>query len=138
MQNVENICDLWPSDADLARDMQIPYSTVAAWKQRDSIPAGYWRDLVRAAKVRGLPQVTTDLLAELHARNDSKSVAGGFAENEAASYRSSADATNQTIRPTASEMGHFTRFKHLRRSNFASAEEVADHVRALRDEWDHR
>ncbi len=34
--------------------------------------------------------------------------------------------------------GHFTRWKHLRRAEFLTTEEIVDHVRALRDEWDRR
>ena len=138
MQTVTEICNLWPSDAELARDLQIPYPTVAAWKQRGSIPAGHWRDLVRAAQARNLRQVTTDLLADLHARTNTRSPARGFGESEPAPYRPPTGSSVSETGPNASVMGHFSRFKHLRRSNFVSAEEVADHVRALRDEWDRR
>ena len=34
--------------------------------------------------------------------------------------------------------GHFTQWKHLRRSEFFTPEEIVDHVRALRDEWERR
>ncbi|HEY5379233.1 MAG TPA: YdaS family helix-turn-helix protein [Pseudolabrys sp.] len=34
--------------------------------------------------------------------------------------------------------GHFSRHKYLRRDNFRSAEEIEDHIRALREEWSHR
>jgi DNA-binding transcriptional regulator YdaS (Cro superfamily) len=34
--------------------------------------------------------------------------------------------------------GHFSRFKHLRRSHFATAEQIDEHVDALRDEWARR
>jgi hypothetical protein len=37
--------------------------------------------------------------------------------------------------PRRPPTGHFSRFKHLRRSHFTSSAEVVDHVRALRDEW---
>ena len=36
------------------------------------------------------------------------------------------------------EAGHFGRFKHLSRSNFADMDEVVGYVRSLRDEWAHR
>ena len=83
MQTVSDIFALWRSDADLGRDIGLPYPTVAAWKQRGSIPAAYWRDLIRAAHRRGHVNVTADLLAELHAR---KRLDGslGFAEDEPA------------------------------------------------------
>lgn len=34
--------------------------------------------------------------------------------------------------------GHFTRFKNLRRAHFKSADEINEHIRALRDEWERR
>lgn len=42
------------------------------------------------------------------------------------------------IRKTGIRGGDFSRFKHLRRSNFRSSDEVEAHVNALRDEWAHR
>lgn len=50
---MEQIFDLWPSIADLARDLGKPYPTVASWQQRGSIPAKYDLALVRAARLRG-------------------------------------------------------------------------------------
>lgn len=34
--------------------------------------------------------------------------------------------------------GHFSRWRHLRRTRFRDAEEIVAHIRALRDEWDRR
>ena len=138
MRNVEELCNLWPSDAELARDLGVPYPTVAAWKQRGSIPAPYWRQLVRAAKVRHLSQVTADLLADLHARKDAGASAPGFAEEEAPSFMPSTAVTDETNGSARRAAGHFSRFKHLRRAHFRSAEEIEDHIRALREEWSHR
>ena len=39
-------------------------------------------------------------------------------------------------RQDKSTMGHFSRHKSIRRNNFATAEDVVAHIRALRDEWD--
>lgn len=126
MPSVAEIFDLWPTDADLGRDIGISYPTVSAWKQRGSIPASYWRDIVRAARRRGINQVTADLLAEIHARQDA----------EAPEAEPLAAPPVPAPQPTAD--GHFSRFAHLRRSRFASTEEIVDHVRALREEWDRR
>jgi len=138
MQNISDLCDLWPSDAELARDLGVPYPTVAAWKQRGSIPAPYWRRFVTAARARKLTQVTADLLADLHARKDTSASAPGFAEEEAPSSMSSAANADETGRCAKPATGHFSRFKHLRRAHFRSAEEIEDHIRALREEWTHR
>lgn len=50
---MEHVFRLWPSLAALADDLGKPYPTVAAWKQRGSIPARYDIALVRAAQRRG-------------------------------------------------------------------------------------
>jgi hypothetical protein len=138
MQNISELCSLWPSDAELARDLGVPYPTVAAWKQRGSIPASYWRQLLRAATARRLTQVTADLLTDLHARKDSGAPETGFAEEEAPSFTPSAAVTDVAKGSAKPAAGHFSRFKHLRRMHFRSAEEIEDHVRALREEWSHR
>ena len=50
---MEQIIALWPSMSDLAADLGKPYSTVAAWKQRGSIPAKFDLDLIEAAARHG-------------------------------------------------------------------------------------
>jgi hypothetical protein len=50
---MEHIFRMWPTLSDLAADLGRPYPTVAAWKQRGSIPARYDLDLVQAAAKRG-------------------------------------------------------------------------------------
>ncbi|MBN8189518.1 hypothetical protein JF540_22795 [Salipiger thiooxidans] len=64
---MEHIAHIWPTMADLAADLGKPYSTVAAWKQRGSIPAKYDLPLIRAARARG-KDLTLEVLAE--ARTD--------------------------------------------------------------------
>ncbi len=34
--------------------------------------------------------------------------------------------------------GRFSKYRYLAKGRFSSADEVNDHVRSLRDEWDHR
>lgn len=50
---MKHIFDIWPTLSDLAADLGRPYPTVAAWKQRGSIPARYDLKLVQAAAKRG-------------------------------------------------------------------------------------
>ncbi len=38
----------------------------------------------------------------------------------------------------AEGVGHFSRWRHVKRSRFRDAEEIVAHIRALRDEWDRR
>jgi len=60
---MERIFEIWPKLSDLAGDLGKPYTTVASWRQRGSIPARYDVALVRAAKLRGR-NLTLEELAE--------------------------------------------------------------------------
>lgn len=131
MKSIDRILSLWPSIADLGRDLGVPYPTVAAWKQRDSIPVAYWRALIDAARSRGLREITSELLVELHDPH-AEEEAGGFAEPAA----TEGDLT--TPARAIADSGQFSRWKALRRSHFATAEEIVEHVQALRSEWDRR
>jgi len=139
MQGISDIFAVWPSDAEFGRDIGVPYPTVSAWKQRGSIPAAYWWHIVRAAARRGHPEVTANLLARLHARNATDNRPSGFAEEgqltmlEGLETLKPEDSTNESV-----AAGHFSRWKHLRRANFASPAEIAAHIDALREEWDRR
>ncbi len=138
------VCDVfavWPTDADLGRDIGISYPTVSAWKQRGSIPAPYWRDIIRAARRRGHPEVTAELLVDLHAREETSGVPG-FAEEERA-FGAHTNIAGPNKRETADkatqhDVSHFSRFKHLRRDHFRTAAEIEKHIDKLRDEWSHR
>jgi hypothetical protein len=138
MQNVADIFAAWPSDADLARDIGLSYPTVASWKQRGSIPVAYWRPIIQAAGKRRHPEITADLLLELHAR-EPKSDSVGFGEADSA-YDAEGEVRAELSRGQAGPggAGHFSRHKHVRRSRFRTAEEIEEHIQALREEWSHR
>jgi hypothetical protein len=144
MQNVADIYTAWPSDAELARDLAVPYPTISAWKQRGSIPAAYWWDITSAARGRGHPEITADLLARLHARKPvsetpaNNGEASGLEEQPMNHYSATAPDETQNVGNGVAKAGHFSRFKHVRRENFASAEEITEHISALRDEWERR
>jgi hypothetical protein len=139
MQNVAEIFAAWPSDAEFGRDIGVPYPTVSAWKQRESIPATYWWHIIRAAARRGHPEITAELLARLHARKANNGLPPGFAEEDRPSI-AGPEATPRMEHPSdnGAAVGHFSRWKHLRRANFASPGEIAAHVSALREEWERR
>jgi hypothetical protein len=132
MSDVDTLIKRWPSMAELGRDLDLPYSTVAAWKQRGSIPVTYWRQLVSAARRRGLSDVTSDLLIELHDQTKSPAPSG-FAEDPLQVGEDQWPTEN-----AGHSTGQFSRWKPLRRTHFATSEEIVDHVRGLRDEWDRR
>jgi hypothetical protein len=139
MQNVAEIFAAWPSDAEFGRDIGVPYPTVSAWKQRGSIPAAYWWHIVRAAAQRGRPEITSDLLARLHARKASNGRPSGFAEEEQPTMMEAPETLEPEDWPSGNAVaGHFSRWRHLRRSNFASPAEITAHINALREEWDRR
>ena len=37
----------------MAHDLDLPYQTVAKWKQRGRIPSEAWADVIEAAKFKG-------------------------------------------------------------------------------------
>jgi len=51
---------------------------------------------------------------------------------------SGVEGRNREQIATPEAAGHFSRFKALRRANFASVEEITAHISALRDEWERR
>jgi hypothetical protein len=136
MQNVADIFAAWPSDADLARDIGLSYPTVASWKQRGSIPVAYWRPIILAACKRRHPEITASLLLELHSRSSDR---GGFAEADG-TYEAQAEigADTHGDEPRSKATGHFSRHKHIRRNRYRTAEEIEEHIQALREEWSHR
>ena len=136
MENVADIFDAMGGTTSMARILSVGVSTASEIKRRGRIPAEYWRDIIRAAQKRGNTEITADLLMELHAR---ESAAGfpGFGEEDRR-FAERADQANAGDELKSRPTGHFTRFKHLRRSHFASAEEINAHINALRDEWARR
>jgi hypothetical protein len=79
--------------------------------------------------------VTADLLLDVHAHASSSS-ASGFKEDEGAPFVSSESGPDKS--QDDRESGHFSRHKSVRRNHFKTAEEIEEHIRALREEWSHR
>ena len=71
---MERIFALWPRLSDLAADLGRPYPTVAAWRQRGSIPARYDLEIIRAAASRG-HRLTLEDLAQARAAGAQKGAA---------------------------------------------------------------
>lgn len=63
MTSHPDIINIWPTVADFARDVGIPYSLAKCWRRRGSIPAAHWVAVIRAADRRGLP-VSLETLAQ--------------------------------------------------------------------------
>lgn len=56
------VIDLWPSIAELARDIGEPYETVRQWRLRDSVPVRAFVKITRAAARRDFNVTNDDLL----------------------------------------------------------------------------
>lgn len=61
---MQTIFDIWPTTADLARDLGVPYTTAASWQVRGNIPAKHDLDLIAAAAARG-HELKLETLAEM-------------------------------------------------------------------------
>jgi hypothetical protein len=65
MKRVESFTDVvnqWPSMGDMADDMQANYDTIRKWRDRNSIPAPMWFEVLRAAKRRKIALDAEDLV----------------------------------------------------------------------------
>jgi hypothetical protein len=58
-----DIIALWGSAEALATDLRTSGVTVRAWRNRDSIPGGWWTLIVDAAAARGIQGVSLEVLA---------------------------------------------------------------------------
>src|SRR5690606_14396720 len=63
------LISLWPTAADLAADLGEKYQTVAAWKQRNSIPPDRWGRVIAAAEKRGFINIDWEFLGRLAGSN---------------------------------------------------------------------
>lgn len=59
-----DIIDQWPSLAEFARDLSVPYGTAKAMRRRGSIPAQHWSATVAAASKRSIKGVGLEQLAD--------------------------------------------------------------------------
>jgi hypothetical protein len=125
---VSDIFDALGGPTAVARELRINPSTASEMKRRSSIPAEYWAELTAIAQKHRRPEINADLLATLHSRRDAIQVSEPASKAAKSSEPKQSDAMQ----------GHFGRFKHLRRTRFKSSEEISDHIRGLRDEWDRR
>lgn len=67
MMNHRDILSLWPSFAEVARDLsaegqQVSGMAVVRWAERLRIPPNYWPTLVKVAQQRGFASITLEAL----------------------------------------------------------------------------
>jgi hypothetical protein len=53
MPPIKQIFGIWSSLAEMARDLDLPYQTVAKWAQRERIPSESWAAVIEAARKAG-------------------------------------------------------------------------------------
>lgn len=53
MIEVDDIFEIWDPLTTMATALDLPYQTVAKWKQRGRIPSEYWAQVIEAAKTKG-------------------------------------------------------------------------------------
>jgi DNA-binding transcriptional regulator YdaS (Cro superfamily) len=111
----------------LADALGVRQSHISYWlrKSKTGVPAERVRDVERVTGI-----APHELRPDLFVQPVDRAVQG-FGEDGVAFDDNAASASERSP-------DHFSRFKHLRRALFSSKEEVEDHVRALRDEWDRR
>ncbi len=67
MTTVRDIIDLWPSAERFSEDIGLRFpSHGRVMKHRGRIPEAHWPRIVEAAKARGIPDLTLDMLAAAH------------------------------------------------------------------------
>ena len=86
LMSVSDIISVLGGNSAFARAIGVGASTASEMKRRGRIPAEYWRDLIGAARRLDHPEITAELLTELHARAPSHGAVPGFAEDNNA-YR---------------------------------------------------
>lgn len=59
----KEIIDKWPSLGEFAADLGVAYGTAKAMRQRASIPANRWAEVVEKARARKLKDVSLEKLA---------------------------------------------------------------------------
>jgi len=63
---IEDVFSIWDSDAEMSREVGVPYDRTAKWKQRRRIPPEAMEAVVGAAEREGV-FLTVELLTRLNA-----------------------------------------------------------------------
>lgn len=126
--SIRDIMSIWPTVAEMSRDLQVNQRSLYSMWNRHKINARYWPALIEAAHRRGHKEVSSELLMQLHAKQGGQEIA----RNEATDSKFVA----KHILSAAENGGHFSKFRNMQRARFASIDQVDEHIAALRDEWD--
>ena len=128
INNVRDVMSIWPTIAEMSRDIQVNQRSLYSMWNRRKISARYWPALIEAAHRRGHKEISSELLMQLHAKQDRQKI------TQHDVVRREFDAEGR-LSLSANE-GHFSRYRAVQRARFASIAQVDEHIAALRDEWD--
>jgi len=65
MKSAAHIIDGLGGSTAVGDLLELPATTVASWKSRNSIPARHWSAILRAARARGVRGITLKSLTQL-------------------------------------------------------------------------
>ena len=65
MKQFSDVISAFGSTAVFADAVTVPYQTAAAWKNRDSIPAKYWKKIIQAAEKQKITGITEEALTKI-------------------------------------------------------------------------
>jgi hypothetical protein len=74
MHSFRDVIDAWPTPADFAADLGVPYVTANLMRQRNSIHARHWKGVVESARTRKIKGISLDLLASFAAKDTRRSI----------------------------------------------------------------
>jgi hypothetical protein len=69
IKGIEDVFSIWPSLAEMARDLDVDYQRLAKWSQRGRIPPESWDAVISAAR-RKRVAVSAALLNRLNKPRD--------------------------------------------------------------------
>jgi hypothetical protein len=128
MRTVKDIMSIWPTIADMHRDLDISQQTLYSMRRRNSIKQQYWPILIEAARRRGHHEVSAELLMQLHKEALDAGSAQEINRNEDEFLKE--NIFEISVQP------HFSRFRPQREARFATMSQINEHIAALRDEWE--
>jgi len=65
MKDARTLIYQWPSVADFAKSIGVPYQRARQWKDRNSIPSKYWHEVICAAEREGINGLTLEALFKM-------------------------------------------------------------------------
>jgi len=65
MKDARTLIHQWPSVAEFAKSVGVPYQRARQWKDRNSIPSKYWHVVMSAAEGEGIKGLTLEALFKM-------------------------------------------------------------------------